>query len=408
MTIGTNQYKYYAFVSYRGTDVKWAKWFVKSSDNFLIPTITAEEVKGGIKEPARLKKDDKYLYPVFRDRDNLMSGHLLSQILEAIDTSKKIVVLCSPNAAKSGSWMDDELNHIINSGRISNIIPLVVDGRIYSIEEYEAAGRSIEDPFEDDSNPYILRRYMKEHRDHSEGINYVEFEEQGIHDIERAFIKCVASIIEMPFESLWDRFGKEQKRKKRLRLMTYAAATITTITVALATWMYNQPVDVQMKLVEATIHNDNLPELRNAIVTMTLDNEVKSDTVANITDIALFANVPHEAMGKEVRLTVTCDNWTSIDTTLVLTKETTLAMNRDIHPFGDVTVRLWNPTTEQFVPDVTLSIEGMEATSDEEGKITMFIPLERQKVNYEVKSSIPLEENTLTLPTTQSTVLIVK
>lgn len=404
----TKQYTYYAFISYRGADVKWAKWFVKKADNYLLPTVTPDDVKAGNRAPVRLKDDDRYLYPVFRDRDNLKSGKLLDQILAAIDVSRKIVVLCTTTAAQKGSWMDDELRHIIEKGRIGDLIPLVVEGRIYSIEEYEAAGRAIDDPFPDDCNPYVLRQYMKEHREHAAAINYIEFVEQGIRNPERAFIKCVASIIDMPFEDLWDRFGKEQKRKKLVRRISVAAAVVATAIVGLGTWWYNQPVDVQTHLNETSVHNDHLPALKDAIVTLTIAGETKRDTLHSLDDVALFANIPHDALGKEAHITVECDIWVTADTTLTLTRDMTINIACDPHPYGDIQFMLWNPGTERTYPGVKVSINGHEATADAEGRIRYTMPLAEQDKFYIIKAPMPLENDTLTMPTTESAVVIVK
>lgn len=402
------QYTYYAFISYRGADVKWAKWFVKKADNYLLPTVTPDDVKAGNRAPSRLKDDDKYLYPVFRDRDNLMSGHLLSQILDAIDVSRKIVVLCTPTAAQSGSWMDDELRHIIDSGRIDQIIPLVIEGRIYSIEEYETAGRSLDDPFPDDCNPYVLRRYMKEHREHEAAINYIEFEEQGTRNPERAFIKCVASIIDMPFEDLWGRFGKEQKRKSRLRRLYVAIAAIAACLVGLATWLYTLPVDVTIGLNETSVHNDKLPPLENAEITMTVDNVTVKDTIASIDDFALFGKRPHSDIGKEAHILFRCQNWLTTDTILVLSKTTTINICRDPHPYGDIQFRLWNINEEKTYPNTKVSINDHDVMSDKEGRVTYSMPLAEQGIFYIIKASKVLENDTLYMPITESTIIEVK
>lgn len=405
----TKQYTYYAFISYRGADVKWAKWFVKKADNYLLPTVTPDDVKAGYRAPSRLKDDDKYLYPVFRDRDNLKSGKLLDQILASIDVSRKIVVLCTPTAALRGSWMDDELRHIIDEKRIGDIIPLVVEGRIYSFEEYEAAGRSIDNPFTDDCNPYVLRQYMKEHREHAAAINYIEFVEQGIRNTDRAFIKCVASIIDMPFEGLWDRFGREQKRKKLVRRISVAAAVFATAIMGFGTWWYNQPVDVQTHLNETSVHNAHLPALKNAIVTLTIDNETKRDTLASFDDVALFANIPHDALGREAHITVECKDWLTADTTIVLSKDMTLNIARDPHVYGDIQFMLWNPGLERTYPGLKVSINGYEVTADTEGRIRYTMPLAEQDTIYIINAPMPLENDTLDAASmTESTIIIVQ
>lgn len=404
-----HQFRYYAFVSYRGADVKWAKWFVKKSDNYLLPTITPEELKRGNHPPVKLKEDDKYLYPVFRDRDNLMSGKLLQQILEAIDVSRKIVVLCTPTAAQQGSWMDDELQHIIASGRISQLTPLVVKGRIYTIEDYEAAGRPIEQPFEDESNPYVLRRYMQEHREHAAAINYIEFEEQGVRSPDRAFIKCVSSIIEVPFESLWDRFGREQKRKRRIRRFAVATAIAATVLAGVATWIYNQAVNVHIGLQETSVVNHQLPPLHNAIVRLTIDKEAKTDTITSLCHAAIFANIPRAAIGQEAHITVTCQDWLTTDTTLILTRDLNVSIARDPRPYGDIQFLIWDPAREQAVPGIHASVAGIEGISDSEGRVRLTIPLEKQQAAYTVECEMPLEDNTLNaFPTLSSTALLIQ
>lgn len=402
------QYTYYAFISYRGADVKWAKWFVKKSDNYLLPTITPDEIKAGNRVPSKLKDDDKYLYPVFRDRDNLKSGKLLDQILHSIDVSRKIVVLCTHAAAQKGSWMDDELHHIIKEGRIGQVIPLVVEGRIYSIEEYEAAGRPIEDPFPDECNPYVLRLYMQEHRAHADAINYIEFEEQNIYNPDRAFIKCVASIIDMPFEALWDRFGKEQKRRKRVRKIAITSVAAAIAVVGLGTWIYNQPVDVTVSLNETSVHNDHLRPLKDAIVSITLDNETKTDTLPSLDTSTLFANIPHSALGKEALISISAQDWLTTDTTVILSEDMTINITRDPHPYGDIQFRLWNPDTESTYPGAVVSINGHEATADAEGVIRYTMPLAEQDTFYIIKAPMALENDTLYVPTTTSTIIQVK
>ncbi len=405
----TKQYTYYAFISYRGADVKWAKWFVKKADNYLLPTITSEDVKAGNRAPSRLKDDDKYLYPVFRDRDNLKSGKLLDQILAAIDVSRKIVVLCTPEVAKSGSWMDDELRHIIDEKRVDDIIPLVVEGRVYSIEEYETAGRSIDDPFPDDCNPYVLRNYMKDHREHADAINYIEIEEQGIRNTERAFIKCVASIIDMPFEDLWDRFGKEQKRKSRLRRLYVAIAVIAACLVGLATWLYTLPVNVTIGLNEASVHNDKLPPLQNAEIIMTVDDVTVKDTIVSIDDYALFEKRPHSDIGKEAHIVFRCENWLTTDTTLVLSPNMTINILRDPRPYGEIQFLIWDVDQEKFFSGVSASINGIEGISDDEGRVHLTIPLHKQDTLYKVNCGMELRDNVLrNFPTQPNTALPVK
>ena len=78
------------------------------------------------------------------------------------------------------------------------------------------------------------------------------------------------------------------------------------------------------------------------------------------------------------------------------------------HPYGDVTFRLWSIDKGKGVANIQVSLAGMTATSDAEGYVRMFIPLERQSNHYRVECLLPLESEMLSMPTTESTAVIVK
>lgn len=123
----------------------------------------------------------------------------------------------------------------------------------------------------------------------------------------------------------------------------------------------------------------------------------------------MFANIPHEAIGKEARITVECDNWLKTDTTLVLAKDMTLNIARDPKPYGEIQFLIWDANREKALPGVKASVEGIEGVADSEGRVHLNIPLEKQKSQYTVNCEIPLVDNALTgLPTQENTALIVK
>lgn len=192
---------------------------------------------------------------------------------------------------------------------------------------------------------------------------------------------------------------------------TIAAWTVGIVVVLAALfgiWLSNQPVDVSVSLNETSVHNDNLPPLKDAVVTMELENEVKTDTFRTLDGNAVFANIPHKALGKEIHLTVVCRDWQPVDTSFILTKEVVINMSRNPHPYGDVIFRLWSIDREQGVANTQVTLAGQTATSDADGYVKMYIPLDRQCNRYKVECSLPLEDIMLSMPTTESMVLIVK
>ena len=97
------QKEYFAFISYKREDEKWASWLQNKLEHFKLPTNL-----GG--------KDalPKYIRPVFKDTSELASGVLVNRLQEALDNSHFLVVICSPSAAKS-PWINKEVNYFIES-----------------------------------------------------------------------------------------------------------------------------------------------------------------------------------------------------------------------------------------------------------------------------------------------------
>jgi tetratricopeptide (TPR) repeat protein len=89
------EFRYRAFISYSHADTKWANWLHGRLESFRIDRdlIGRQTAVGLI---------PKTLRPIFRDRDDFTAGHSLSeQTLAALDASAALIVLGSPDAAKS-------------------------------------------------------------------------------------------------------------------------------------------------------------------------------------------------------------------------------------------------------------------------------------------------------------------
>lgn len=170
----------------------------------------------------------------------------------------------------------------------------------------------------------------------------------------------------------------------------------------------NQPVDVTVQLREASEKNLELPLPENAVVTMIVGEETKNDTIKSINDSGLFLHIPHQFIGTEVRMTVECRNYLNIDTMIVLDKDVRLNIHRDASVFGDVHFTLWNPNTENAVPNTVVYVDGIKTTSDTQGKISLQVPLMQQKQRYNITSDIPLADDTIYMPCEENDVILVK
>lgn len=170
--------EYFAFISYKSEDVEWATWLQHELEHYHLPA----SFNGRTDVPQELR-------PVFRDIDELSAGNLPEQIKQALANSQNLIVICSPLAAKS-PWVNEEVETFIALGRTDRIFPFIVDGN--SPSEFF---------------PPSLRDLPKN-------------EERLGGDVSKkgrdaAFVKVVAGMLGVGFDSLWNRYEKEKAEEER-------------------------------------------------------------------------------------------------------------------------------------------------------------------------------------------------
>lgn len=184
---------YYAFISYSHKDEEWAKWLQHEFEHYHLPT----KLNGHPDVP------DKFS-PVFRDVDELSGGELKPQISYALRQSANLIIICSPNSAKS-LYVNDEIREFVDIGKtaginnVPNIFPFIIEGVPHS-----------EDPWEE-CFPRALKELPSEHIA-GDVTKYGR---------EHAFVKILSGTLRksnIGFSMLWDRFERdriETERKKR-------------------------------------------------------------------------------------------------------------------------------------------------------------------------------------------------
>lgn len=379
MNIEKEQYKYFAFISYNNHDTSWGKRLQRKLEGYRMPATLCSE-HGWERKP---------INPVFFAPTDIQPGGLTAELQERLKASRNLVVICSPHSAKS-EWVGKEIEFFHSLGRTKDIHFFIVDGIPHS-----------GNPDTECFNPFI------------DTLGLPEILGANIHEkiyrwpwlnCERAYVQLITKLLGVEFDSIWQR----HRRMLRQKITSSIIGIILVFAALLGAWFANQPVDVLVSLNETSVHNDNLPPLKDAVVTMELENETKTDTIQSLDTIAIFANIPHKVIGGSVHLIVECRDWLTVDTSFILTKDVVINIARNPHSYGDVIFRLWSIDKEQSVANAKVSLAGLATTSDAEGYVRMFIPLERQKDRYKVKCSLPLDNDILSMPTTESTVLIVK
>ena len=298
-------------------------------------------------------------------------------------------MICSPNSAKS-EWVGKEIDFFHQLGRTKQIHFFIVDGIPHSDNSETECFNPIVNTL---GLPEILGANIHEKIYRLPWMNK-----------ERAYVQIISKLLGVEFDEIW-------QRHKRLLIEKYILwfIGITAIISALiGVWLNNQPVDVDIQLNETSIHNINLPPMRDAIVTITLDKEKKVDTIRNNTVSAFFTNIPHKLLGKQIKVQVSCRDFIPVDTIITLAKTNIINITRNNNVFGDIHFRLWNPNTESPVKDTEIEIENYRVRTDDNGFIKLIIPLNKQRQTYKINSSIPLETDSIYMPCGDDDIILTK
>ena len=207
MTRQNNVYEYFAFISYKREDEKWAKWLQKKLESYSLPTALRKQ------NPTLPNK----IRPVFRDQSELSGGNLKAEIEKGLKNSKFLIVICSPRSAKS-PWVSKEVQFFIDNGRSEFIIPFIIVGT-----------PNATDP-DDECFPEGLRQLKGEKE--LLGININEMGRDA------AAIKVIARMFDLRFDVLRQR----HKRSKHLRNLFWiiALGLIVLSVVIFAAVLFNK------------------------------------------------------------------------------------------------------------------------------------------------------------------------
>lgn len=204
------QYTNIAFISYKREDEKWAKWLQKKLEHYKLPTEIRKQ-----NPDLEFAKNPRH---VFKDTTDLSGGVLAKAIKEGLDSSKFLIVICSPRAAKS-PWVCKEVQEFIDSGREEYIIPFIIDG----------------EPYAKNSDNECFPDALKALSDEREllGININE------NGRVSAAVKVVARLFDLRFDILWNRFQREEKRRRQYMLGAFVSAIFILLAIiGYGSWSY--------------------------------------------------------------------------------------------------------------------------------------------------------------------------
>ena len=203
--------EYFAFISYKREDEKWAKWLQHKLEHYKLSSHVRKKNTG-------IPKD---LRPVFKDTSELASGVLADQIWSALNNSKYLIVICSPRSAQS-EWVSKEVQSFIDMGRTKDIIPFIIGGKAFAQKT------------EEECFPEAIRLLPSEQE--LLGININEMGKDA------AVVKVIAQMLGLKFDTLWQRHQKEKAR--RTAIISAAAVFMTTVLVA-SVWIWQKNLQLQ-------------------------------------------------------------------------------------------------------------------------------------------------------------------
>ncbi len=349
--------KYTAFISYNSQDDRWAKWLQRKLEAYSMPVVIRNEKDEVIKREEKPKK-----LRVFRYRADLNTVSLNEGLAKELDDARWLIVICSPNSAKS-AWVGKEIQHFLDTGRRDHILPFIVSGTSYSDDENECLNPVLKAAFPDGD---IL------------GVNIDDYgDDPRIYRKRKALVRTVSLLIEVPnaYSYLWNRYRMRFWEGVALK----AVGTVAIVILLLWAWHYNAEFDTQIRLNDTTPIN-SLPTPDSLKVILTLDNEEKTLVLTETDGMGTYKNLPGRFANQEVRLTFEAEGYEPVDTVVTLQRnhEVCLNIHRD-DTFGELAGII---TDEKGQPlgGATVEAEGVTCTSQEDGSFKLYIPIEKQKV----------------------------
>jgi len=361
------QYTYYAFVSYRSSDEKWAKWLQEKIEGYRLPTTIQHENNDLPKSRLR---------PCFRYHTDIQPNELKTELRNKLEQSKYLLVICSPRSAQS-PWVGAEIDTFVELGRRDRIIPIIVEGRPYS-----------NDPATECYNPSLLKHFP-----HSDDINEdreilgVNIHEEGSGSAyikrERAVMQVVSRMLNVSFDRIWQR----QKRRLIRRAVFSLLGALIVLAALITVWMMNQPFNSRVTLYESTPAVEALPPMHDAVLTLTLPDEERTDTIRSFDADVLFRYLPARLKNQEAALHIEAPDYLPLDTVVVLTEELRLPLARNPQVYGALSATVL--MDGNIVSNMRIMVESFEVTTDGNGRFSLFVPLEQQRKSYFI--SVPTD-----------------
>ena len=226
--MSASEREYIAFISYRHKDLD--KYVAKKVHTLIEHYVVPKELRGAAGAPG------KRLGFVFRDEEELpVSSNLTDSIQTALDHSKYLIVICTPDTPES-LWVEREIGYFLEHHDRSHVIGVLVNGT------------------PEQSFPKLLTTIYGE--DGATPVGAVEplaanltnnahqFEKKRI---KKEAVRLYAALIGCPFDALWQR---DRRYKLRCVLALMALALTVAMSFSLSIYLKNLQIIARNQQIE--------------------------------------------------------------------------------------------------------------------------------------------------------------
>jgi tetratricopeptide (TPR) repeat protein len=212
--------RYYAFLSYSHKDKELADWLHRELEKFRVPHSLAGKLTANGVVPRRLS-------PIFRDQQDLSAGaDLGDEIKAALAASQFLVVLCSPEAAKS-RWTNAEIENFKRTRPEGCVLAAVVAGEPFASD---IPGREVEECFP----PALRYKYDRRGRQTAKRAEPLAADFRDSVGKRLAFLKLVAGMLGVGLDELVQR--ETTRRHRRMAWLAAASLAGMAVTSTLAVY----------------------------------------------------------------------------------------------------------------------------------------------------------------------------
>lgn len=206
--MGDQGKRYRAFISYSQKDKAFARRLHGALEAYRVPLGVVANIE------AKSRKLGRF----FRDDEEMAAATDLGAALQgAIADAESLIVVCSPNAAKS-HWVNEEILHFKRTGRADRIFAVIVGGEPNAGNERECFPPGLKFELTEDGS-------LTERLAEPLGIDVRK------EPFSRLIARLAAGVINAPFDDLWKR---EQRRARARAVSTALVLGLITLVVASA------------------------------------------------------------------------------------------------------------------------------------------------------------------------------